>query len=134
MKRGCGLSNTAAIVFSSSSSSSNVDKKAPQLLLKNIISAVSAAVIISSFCDAAVARDNSAGTKTDKGFELCVSKCTFAASRPPPVGSSTERLAVTMSRGEVITMCKNKCATTKEQTMIGEPKKNKQPLQDNTQN
>ena len=102
--------------------------------LKNIIGAFSAVILISnSFSDAAFAKD-STGTKSDKGFELCLSKCTFAASRPPPAGSPTERLTVTMTRGETITMCKQKCAKTKEQTMIGEPKKNKVPKAESTQN
>ena len=27
------------------------------------------------------------GSKNDKGFELCMSKCVFKETKPPPVGS-----------------------------------------------
>lgn len=62
------------------------------------------------------------GTKTDKYFESCMSKCVFAETRPPPVGSSNDRLEAKKSRGEILGDCKRQCATTKEQLLIGAPK------------
>ena len=63
------------------------------------------------------------GTKTDKYFESCMSKCVFVETRPPPVGSSNDRLEAKKSRGEILGECKRQCATTKEQLLIGSPKK-----------
>lgn len=67
--------------------------------------------------------DDQEGTKTDKSFELCISKCVFAETRPPPVGSSNDRLEATKSRGEILRECRKSCAKTKEQLLLGEPKK-----------
>jgi len=61
-------------------------------------------------------------SKSDKAFQLCLSKCIYASTKPPPIGSSTERLEVTVPRGQVIKECKVECATTKEQLMMGKPK------------
>eukprot|EP01038_Epipyxis_sp_PR26KG_P012808 gene12808-17170_t len=69
--------------------------------------------------------DGQSATKNDKAFELCLSKCVFAGTRPPPIGASTERLNTTKSRGEIIRSCKSDCATNKEQLLIGQPKKTK---------
>ncbi len=63
------------------------------------------------------------GTKTDKYFESCMSRCVFSETRPPPVGSSNDRLEAKKSRGEILGDCKKQCATTKEQLLIGAPKK-----------
>lgn len=72
--------------------------------------------------------DNAVGSKTDKKFELCVSKCIFSETRPPPAGSSTDRLEA-RERGPIIKECRKSCAKTKEQLMTGEPKKVKTPQQ-----
>jgi len=63
------------------------------------------------------------GTKTDKGFELCISKCVFSETRPPPVGSTNDRLEAVKSRAEIIRDCRKSCAKTKQQLLLGEPKK-----------
>lgn len=65
--------------------------------------------------------NGAAGSKTDKGFEACVSKCIFSETRPPPIGSPVERLEA-RGRVEVITGCRKSCAKTPEQLMLGEPK------------
>lgn len=66
-----------------------------------------------------------ADEKSSKEFEGCMSKCVFQGTRPPPIGSTTERLEETSSkgRGEIIRECKVKCAKTKEQLLLGQPKK-----------
>lgn len=60
--------------------------------------------------------------KEDKTFELCISKCIFQETKPPPIGASTERLEVTKTRGEIVRECRVKCAKNKEQLLIGKPK------------
>ena len=44
-----------------------------------------------------------------QGYSLCLSKCIYAGTRPPPQGSSIERLEVTPPRSEIIKDCKEKC-------------------------
>ena len=63
-----------------------------------------------------------AGTKSDKSFELCVSKCVFEETKPPPIGSTVERLEA-KDRKTIVTDCRKGCAKTKAQMMLGEPKK-----------
>ena len=72
--------------------------------------------------DAAHAKGRVDGSKTSKGFEMCVSKCAFNESRPPPAGSSIERLEAKEQK-TIIRECRQKCAKTKAQSLIGEPKK-----------
>lgn len=59
----------------------------------------------------------------DKEFEVCLSKCIFEETKPPPVGASVERLTITRPRGEIIRDCKKQCATSPEQLLLGSPKK-----------
>lgn len=73
-------------------------------------SAVVAAIQL-SLCNGAFAD----GSKEEKSFENCLSKCVFNETRPPPIGSSNERLEVTKSRGEIVRECKQKCAKNKDQ-------------------
>jgi len=63
-----------------------------------------------------------AGTKSDKSFELCVSKCVFEETKPPPIGSTVERLEA-KDRKTIVTDCRKGCAKTKAQLLLGEPKK-----------
>ena len=63
-----------------------------------------------------------ADSKQDKQFELCISKCIFEETKPPPVGASAERLEATKTRGEIVRECRVKCAKNKEQLLIGKPK------------
>ena len=60
--------------------------------------------------------------KSDKAFQLCLSKCIYSSTRPPEIGASTERLENTIPRNEVIKDCKLKCATDKSQLLLGQPK------------
>lgn len=92
-----------------------------------VATGLAAAIFSPGFPQASWA-DNVAGSKTDKKFELCVSKCIFSETRPPPAGSSTERLEA-RERGPIIKECRKSCAKTKEQLMTGEPKKVKTPQQ-----
>eukprot|EP01039_Chlorochromonas_danica_P003243 gene3244-3553_t len=62
-----------------------------------------------------------------KEFEVCLSKCIFEETKPPPVGASVERLTVTRPRGEIIRDCKKQCATSPEQLLLGSPKKHVDP-------
>lgn len=75
-----------------------------------------------SLVPAAHAKEGQEGTRSSKTFEVCMSKCIYQQTRPPPIGSSSERLEQSKSRGEIVTDCKMSCATTKEQTMVGKPK------------
>jgi hypothetical protein len=139
---------TTASTTSTSLSASSIDPL-PQLKLSTrrllsaallTVSLVTANPIISSninnnnnyisFSSVANADDNT-GTKNDKKFELCVSKCVFEETRPPPVGSSNERLEATSTRQrpEIIKACRKTCAKNKQQLMIGDPKKVRTPQQ-----
>ena len=53
------------------------------------------------------------GTKKDPAYEACVSACLYDCTKPK--GSEQK------SRQECIPECKKKCATTKQQLMIGDP-------------
>jgi hypothetical protein len=50
-----------------------------------------------------------------KGYELCLSKCVYQETRPPPQGSSNERLDVIRPRTEIVRTCKKQCASTDSQ-------------------
>jgi len=80
---------------------------------------VPAAVLLQAPSPALAA--SSEGTKGEKKFELCVSKCIFAETRPPPIGSSVERLEA-KDRSAALADCRKSCATTKEQLLTGQPK------------
>ena len=53
------------------------------------------------------------GTKADPAYQACLSKCVFECTKPK--GDEQK------SRAECIPECKQKCATSKEQLMIGTP-------------
>jgi len=72
----------------------------------------------------AIASGGVAGTKTDKYFEACVSKCVFDETKPPPVGSPVDRLEA-KDRKTVISDCRKSCAKTPEQLLLGSPKQSK---------
>ena len=55
------------------------------------------------------------GTKSDPKYQACLSTCLYECTKP----KGTEQ----KSRGECIPECKQKCATSKEQLMMGTPKK-----------
>lgn len=75
-----------------------------------------------SFSCASIAADKGAGTITDKKYELCVSKCVFSETRPPPNGADNERILTTISRTDIIKDCRKSCAKTKQQLLLGKPK------------
>lgn len=75
-----------------------------------------------SFSGASLAVDRDTGTITDKKYELCVSKCVFSETRPPPNGADNERILTTISRTDIIKGCRKTCAKTKEQLYLGKPK------------
>ena len=54
------------------------------------------------------------GTKNDPEYQACLSKCVFECTKPK--GDEQK------SRAECLPECKVKCATTKQQLMVGSPK------------
>lgn len=95
----------------------SINANTKSLLVKSIL----AIGITSTMLLAPVVADDN--EKANKAFELCMSKCVFAETRPPPVGSETTRLEARKGRAEIIRDCKQKCATTSEQLLLGKPKK-----------
>ncbi|KAL7540142.1 hypothetical protein ACHAWF_006607 [Thalassiosira exigua] len=55
------------------------------------------------------------GTKADPAFQACLSQCVYECTKP--------KGAEQKSRAECLPECKSKCATTKEQLLKGEPRK-----------
>jgi len=55
------------------------------------------------------------GTKADPKYQACLSQCVYDCTKPK--GDEQK------SRGECIPECKVKCATTKQQLMLGQPLK-----------
>lgn len=110
--------NMANTIVSSSpmTSISNYDIKLPVILMM-------AACLFTSTC--AHAYDEKTEGKGSKAFELCLSKCIYAETRPPPINASVERLSVTKGRSEIIFDCKAKCAVSKQQLLLGQPKQEK---------
>lgn len=53
------------------------------------------------------------GTKADPAYQTCMSTCLYECTKPK--GEETKL------RGECIPECKTKCATTKQQLMVGTP-------------
>lgn len=54
------------------------------------------------------------GTKNDPEYQACLSKCVFECTKPKGDEQKT--------RAECLPECKVKCATTKQQLMVGSPK------------
>lgn len=105
-------------------SGSNMVPKTTTRLSTQRLAAVSLAIssCLLSFSCASFAGDKGAGTITDKKYELCVSKCVFSETRPPPNGADNERILTTISRTDIIKDCRKTCAKTKEQLYLGKPK------------
>ena len=103
---------------------SNIVPKSTTRLSIQRLAAVSLAIssCLLSFSSASIAGDKGAGTITDKKYELCVSKCVFSETRPPPNGADNERILTTISRTDIIKDCRKTCAKTKEQLYLGKPK------------
>lgn len=99
---------------------------APKELSKLAISSTLAiGLFFSSSLVAGAAED-----KAEKKFELCLSKCVFDGTKPPPVGADASRLEARKTRVEIIRECKKKCATKDEQLLLGKPKQ-KAPAAEN---
>ena len=60
-----------------------------------------------------------ADSKYDKKFESCLSLCVYEQTK---IAKGIAQVEV-VSRSEAMATCKSKCATSKEQLMIGQPKK-----------
>ena len=59
------------------------------------------------------------GGKDDKKFQACLSQCVYEATK---ITKGIAQVEV-MSRAEAFATCKPKCATSKDQLLIGQPKK-----------
>ena len=59
-----------------------------------------------------------AASKYDKDFESCLSKCLYEKTK---ITKGIAQVEV-ISRSEAYAQCKPKCATSKEQLLIGKPK------------
>ena len=67
-----------------------------------------------------VARAHAAeGQKDDKKFQSCVSLCVYEQTK---ISKGIAQVEV-ISRTEAYAICKPKCATSKDQLLIGQPKK-----------
>lgn len=116
--------------FMKSNNIENNIQKENTFNLNKKLSIVSIAVTSSlfAFTTASYAgNDRGAGTITDKKYELCVSKCVFSETRPPPNGADNERILTTISRTDIIKDCRKSCAKTKEQLLLGPAKIKKTP-------
>ena len=67
----------------------------------------------------ALPRAARADGKYDKKFESCLSQCVYEQTK---IAKGIAQVEV-VSRSEAMATCKSKCATSKEQLMIGQPKK-----------
>ena len=59
------------------------------------------------------------GSKYDKDFDNCLSKCIYEKTK---IAKGIAQVEV-VSRADAIAECRPKCATSKAQLMIGQPKK-----------
>lgn len=57
--------------------------------------------------------------KDDKAFQSCLSQCVYEATK---ITKGIGKVEV-MDRSEAFKMCKPKCATSKDQLLLGQPKK-----------
>ncbi|KAL3794958.1 hypothetical protein HJC23_004335 [Cyclotella cryptica] len=53
------------------------------------------------------------GTKADPAFQACLSQCVYECTKPKGMEQR--------SRAECLPECKSKCATTKQQLLLGSP-------------
>jgi hypothetical protein len=114
---GSGVEDSKVISFGNAPS---IDRLGSLRRLAAVSIALSGCLL--SFSTASIAADKGAGTITDKKYELCVSKCVFSETRPPPNGAENERILTTISRTDIIKDCRKSCAKTKEQLLLGKPK------------
>ena len=67
----------------------------------------------------ALPRAARADGKYDKKFESCLSQCVYEQTK---IAKGIAQVEV-VSRSEAMASCKQKCATSKDQLLIGQPKK-----------
>ena len=84
-----------------------------------------AAILLAPVFHASSIQASELDAKSSKKFESCLSKCIFNETRPPPAGSDAGRIEIKKTRQEVITVCKQVCATEPSQLLIGKPKAKK---------
>ncbi|CAJ1960173.1 unnamed protein product [Cylindrotheca closterium] len=89
-----------------------------QISRSNFLALVGAGVTVAA-CSVppAFAKDSEAelkGTKKDPNFETCLSTCMYECTKPKGVEQK--------SRKECLPECKAKCATNKNQLLLGDPK------------
>ena len=70
--------------------------------------------LTSTACEAKEIDPAIKGTKADPAFQACLSQCVYECTKPK--GSEQK------SRAECLPECKTKCASTKEQLLLGNPK------------
>ena len=63
--------------------------------------------------------DTEVKSKYDKKFESCLSQCVYEQTK---IAKGIAQVEV-VSRSEAMASCKQKCATSKDQLLIGQPKK-----------
>jgi hypothetical protein len=81
-----------------------------------------AAILLTPLLHASSIQASELDAKASKKFESCLSKCVFNETKPPPVGSDSGRIEIKKTRQEVLTVCKQKCATDPAQLLTGKPK------------
>lgn len=88
-----------------------------QLSRSNFLALVGAGVTVAT-CNVPLAfakdGDDLKGTKKDPVFEACLSTCMYECTKPKGVEQK--------SRKECLPECKSKCATNKNQLLLGDPK------------
>lgn len=107
-----GVRSSSIISVSSSTANNELSRT---LFLSDTLGFASALVIASRPSPAFAGDDPSLkGTKTDPKFQACLSLCMYECTKPK--GSDQK------SRSECLPECKMKCATTKQQLLLGTPK------------
>lgn len=99
----------------------NVPRDAPSTALNGMSrsqflgAAAAAAITMTPISDALAKEVDPAlkGTKQDPEYQTCISTCVYECTKP--------KGAETKLRQECIPECKAKCATTKQQLMVGTP-------------
>jgi hypothetical protein len=104
---------TSSVIIESSPTANN--ELSRTLFLSDALG-IASALMIASCPNPAFAGDDSSlkGTKTDPKFQACLSLCMYECTKPK---GSEQR-----SRSECLPECKQKCATTKQQLLLGSPK------------
>ena len=100
--------------FSSSNHNQQHNKATTRADFLQHVGAVTAAAWATPAWAAGSSDPSLKGTKKDPAYEACVSKCMYECTKPKVEEQKT--------RQECLPECKKKCATTKEQLLLGTPK------------